>query len=58
MNKRSEYNMQYRKEHIKRVVLDMQKSYFEEVLKPAAEKLGLPVNTFIKQAIEEKIKNG
>lgn len=46
----------YKEKAIKRVPLDMQKEYFETVLKPAAEKSGMPVNTFIKQAITEKIE--
>ena len=45
----------YHKEKIKRIPLDIQKDYFENTLLPAAEKSGMPVNTFIKQAIAEKI---
>lgn len=46
----------YKEKAIKRVPLDMQKEYFETVLKPAADRSGVPVNTFIKQAIQEKIE--
>ena len=48
--------IKYQKEKIKRVPLDVQKSYYEEVLKPAADKAGMPVNAFIKAAITEKIE--
>ena len=45
----------YKEKSIKRVPLDMQKDYYESVLLAAAEKAGMPVNTFIKEAIAEKI---
>lgn len=53
--KKKAYNIVYQKENMKRVPLDVQKEYYEEVLKPAAERVGEPVNTFIKKAIEERI---
>lgn len=52
---RTRYDMQYQKEHIKRISFNVQQTYFNEVLKPTCDKLGLPVNTFIKQAIEHEI---
>lgn len=45
----------YRKKKIKRVPFDVQISYYNEIMKPAAECAGLPMNTFIKEAIAEKI---
>ncbi len=45
----------YKEKSIKRVPLDMQKDYYECTLLAAAEKAGMPVNTFIKEAIAEKI---
>lgn len=53
---RTRASLKYAKGHIKRVPLDMQKEYYEEVLKPAASAAGLPVNSFIKMAIAEKIE--
>ena len=50
------YDIKYQKEKLKRIPLNVQLDYYNNVLKPAAEKSGLPVNTFIKQAIQEKIE--
>lgn len=46
----------YNEKNIKRVPLDVQKEYYETVLKPAADLCGVGVNTYIKQAIAEKIE--
>lgn len=46
----------YNKEHLKRIPLDVQKGFYEQILKPAADAAGLPVNSYIKQAINEKIE--
>lgn len=46
----------YNAKNIKRIPLDVQKEYFEKVLKPAADSAGVGVNTYIKQAIAEKIQ--
>lgn len=46
----------YKKAHIKRVALEMQIEYFENVLKPASEEAGETVNGYIKKAIAEKIE--
>lgn len=45
----------YKKNNIKRVPLDMQKSEYE-TLSSAAVSAGVGVNTYIKQAIAEKIE--
>lgn len=45
----------YRRRKIKRVPLDMQREFFERELKPAADRAGVSVNTYIKTAITEKI---
>lgn len=47
----------YKKAHIKRVALEMQKDYFENVLKPAAEAAGETVNGYIKKAIARRIED-
>lgn len=46
----------YNEKHIKRVPLDVQKEYYDTILRPAAAAAGLPVNTYIKTAISEKIE--
>ena len=46
----------YNEKHLKRIPLDVQKDYYETVLKPAAESAGIGINTYIKQAITEKIE--
>lgn len=61
-NKKSRYpqnkenSYKYREKAIKRIPFDVQIEYYENTLRPAAEKSRLPVNTFIKQAIQEKIQ--
>jgi len=47
---------EYRAKHFKRVGIDFDKDYYAEILKPAADAAGLPVNSYIKQAISEKIE--
>ena len=46
----------YNAKNLKRVPLDVQKVYYDNVLLPAAKAAGLPVNSYIKQAISEKIE--
>lgn len=53
---RNKYVTKYRALHQKRITVDFKNEYFNEVLKPAIDKTGLPVNTFVKQAIAEKIE--
>lgn len=48
-------SVKYKKSHIKRIAFEVQKEYFESVIKPEAEKRGETVNGFIKKAIEERI---
>ena len=52
-NKKS-YNMEYAKKNLKRIPLDVQLSKYEEI-KAAASAAGVPVNTYIKQAIDERM---
>lgn len=55
-NERTKKNMlKYAKEKIKRIPLDVQLSYHNDVLKPAAERANTPINTFIKEAIQARI---
>lgn len=55
LNKRK-YILEYNKTHKKRISLDVHKSYYENVLKPAADKVGQPVITFVRQAINDRIE--
>ena len=55
--KQAQYTMKYAKNNLKRIPLDVQISDYETI-KQAAEKAGLSVNGFIKQAIFDKISSG
>lgn len=44
----------YRKENLKRIPLDVKKSMYEEI-KAHAEFAGVPVNRYIKEALEERM---
>ena len=54
--KYNEQNYKYRTAKFKRVGIDFDKTYYDEVLKPAADNSGLPVGTYIKHAVDEKIE--
>lgn len=47
-----ERNKEYREKNIKRIPLDVQRTFYEKIA-AAADKHGVPVNTYIKSAIEE-----
>lgn len=49
-----EYDKQYNKEKYTRIPLSVPNAYADKV-KAYAHKIGLPVNTFIKQAIDNEI---
>ena len=51
-----ETQKKYNASNIKRIPLDIQKKYYTEVLKPAAESAGEPVNTYIKNAVLCRIR--
>lgn len=55
IDKKTEYNMQYAKEKLKRIPLDVQKEKYEEI-KAAADKTGEKVNAYIKKAIDNRLK--
>ena len=48
--------MKYIKDKQQRLYVNYKKAEYEMNIQPAIEKSGLPVATFIKQAIDEKIK--
>lgn len=51
-----DYVYRYKEKKIKRIPLDVQIEFYEQELKPLCLKLNMPINTFIKQAISEKIE--
>lgn len=53
--KKSEYDVQYAKDNIKRVPLDMRKSDYEH-LKEVAASCGEKVNEYIKKAIKQRME--
>lgn len=52
---RKEYLLKYARENIKRIPLDVQKEHYEQI-KAAAKSAGQPINTYIKQAINERME--
>lgn len=54
-DKKRDYTIKYAKEKLKRIPLDVTKQYYDEILKPVANSVGMSVNGFIKEAIQEKI---
>lgn len=50
-----DYNVQYIKDNIKRVPLDVQKNHYERI-KTAAAAAGESVNGYIKKAIDERME--
>ena len=49
------YNMNYAKNKLKRIPLDVQKEKYEEI-KTAADSAGETVNGYIKRAIDERME--
>lgn len=57
--KKRQYNLQYKKERMKRVPFDVKtdgEGFTYELLKMAADMKGEPVNTFIRNACIERIE--
>ncbi len=54
--KYNEQHYKYRSEKYKRVGFDVPKTYYDDVIKPAADARGIPVAKLIKQAIEAYIE--
>lgn len=52
----NERRYKYEREKLKRIPLDVQKDYFLETLKPAADHAGETVNGYIKKAIAQRIE--
>lgn len=54
--KYSQKNEEYRRAKYKRVALDYDRTYYDQVLKPAADRAGLPVGSWIKEIVYEYLK--
>ncbi len=52
---KAQYDMQYAKEKLKRIPLDVQKEKYEEI-KQVADRLNESVNGYIKKAIDERME--
>lgn len=54
MDKKTQYNLAYAKEKLKRIPLDVQKDFYDE-LAAAAAAAGESINGYIKKAIEQRM---
>lgn len=54
--KQGQYSVEYAKKKLKRIPLDVQKEYYDDVIVSEADKRGMSVRAFILSAIEEKIE--
>lgn len=52
---KKKYDIQYAKDKLKRIPLDVKKAKYEEI-KAAADAVGEPVNGYIKRAIDERME--
>lgn len=52
---KKQYDLQYAKDKLKRIPLDVKKAKYEEI-KAAAEAAGEPINSYIKKAIDERMQ--
>lgn len=48
----------YAKRNLKRIPLDVQQDYYNDYLKPAADAVSEPINTYIKKAVQQRIDRG
>ena len=48
--------LKYEKEKMKRIVLKYTIEDYQNIIRPAVDKSGMPTATFIKQAVTEKIE--
>lgn len=55
LDKKTQYNLKYAKENLKRIPLDVQKSEYDNI-KAAADNAGEKVNAYIKEAIRQRIE--
>ena len=55
--KQKRYDNEYVRIHYKRISLNIDKNYFQSKIIPHCKKSGIPVNTFIKQLIYDRLGN-
>ena len=54
--KKNKYINKYKQEHYKSLRLEVSKEFYSDVLAPAAEAKGMPIATYVKEAITEKVE--
>lgn len=54
--KKKKYNAQYKKDHFKRIPLEVQNEKYDQI-KTAADKVNESVNGYIKKAVEMRIES-
>lgn len=56
LSKKTQYNLKYAKEHVKRIPLDVSIQKYNEI-KEASQQAGESVNGYIKKAIDDRLHN-
>ena len=56
LSKKTQYNLKYAKEHVKRIPLDVSIQKYNEI-KEASQQVGESVNGYIKKAIDDRLHN-
>ena len=51
-----DYINQYKRTHYKRINFELRKDLFEDTLIPAAKEKNMGINSYIREAIEEKLE--
>ena len=54
--KQNKYVNKYKQEHYKCLRVEVTKEFYTDTLVPAAEAKGMPIATYVREAITEKIK--
>lgn len=54
--KNNKYVNKYKQEHYKCLRVEVTKEFYSDILVPAAEAKGMPIATYVREAITEKIK--
>ena len=52
----SQQHEKYRRAKYRRVALDYDRKYYDEILKPAADAAGLPVGSWIKSIVAKELE--
>lgn len=54
--KNSKYSQKYNREHYKNAAVTLPKEFYDGILKPLCDGLGMSVSSFVRDAITEKIE--